>query len=71
MIGILDYGSLITYEIFDKGLDGIQYLVDHIDAGVSLVLTEIYTQAILKKVGNVPNLGQTRRLIAQRKRIIS
>ena len=30
----------ITHETFDKGLDGIQYLADNIDAGVMTSLTE-------------------------------
>ena len=61
----------ITHETFDKGLDGIQYLVDNIDAGVVTALTEAYGQAILEKTGNVPSLGQARRFIAQERGIIA
>jgi hypothetical protein len=60
----------ITRETFDKGLDGIQYLADNIDAGVSTALTEAYAQAILQKAGNAPNLNLARRVIAQQKGII-
>ena len=61
----------LTQETYAKEMDGIQYLADNIEAGVVTALTEVYAQAILNKVGNVSNLGQTRRLIAQQKRIIS
>jgi hypothetical protein len=61
----------VTQETFDKGLDGIQYLADNIEAGVVTVLTEVYAQAILSKVGIVSNLGQASGLIAQQKGIIA
>jgi hypothetical protein len=60
----------ITHETFDKGLDGIQYLVDNIDAGVVTALTETYAQAILEKAGNAPNLDQARWFIAKQKGVI-
>lgn len=61
----------ITYETFEKCLDGIQYLADNINAGVVTALTEPYVQTILEKAGNAPNLDQARLFIAQQKRIIS
>ena len=61
----------LTQETYAKEMDGIQYLADNIEAGVVTALTEVYAQAILNKVGNVSNLGQTRGLIAQQKGIIA
>lgn len=61
----------VTQETFAKGMDGIQYLADNIEAGVVTTLTEPYAQAILEKAGNAPNLDQARLFIAQQKRIIS
>ena len=52
----------VTQEIFAKGMDGIQYLADNIEAGVITALNEHYKQAILNKVGkNTSILGQARR----------
>ena len=59
----------LTQETYAKEMDGIQYLADNIEAGVVTVLTEVYAQAILSKVGIVSNLGQARKLIAQKKGI--
>ena len=62
----------VTQEIFAKGMDGIQYLADNIEAGVITALTEPYKQAILNKVGkNTSSLGQARRYIAQERGIIT
>lgn len=62
----------LTQETYAKGMDGIQYLADNIEAGVITALTEPYRQAILKKAGNnISNLGQTRGLIAQERGIIA
>ena len=61
----------VTQETYKKGMDGIQYLADNIEAGVVTALTEPYAQAILNKVRNVSNLGQARKLIAQQKGIIA
>ena len=59
----------LTQETCAKGMDGLQYLADNIEAGVVTVLTEVYAQAILNKVSNVSNLGQARRFIAQKRGI--
>jgi len=62
----------LTQETYGKGMDGIQYLADNIEAGVVTTLTEPYEQAIVKKAGNnISNLGQARKLIAQQKGIIA
>jgi len=61
----------VTQETYAKEMDGIQYLADNIEAGVVTVLTEVYAQAILSKVGIVSNLGQASGLIAQQKGIIA
>lgn len=61
----------VTQETYAKGMDGIQYLADNIEASVVTVLTEPYAQAILNKVRNVSNLGQAHKLIAQQKGIIA
>ena len=61
----------LTQETYAKEMDGIQYLADNIEAGVVTVLTEVYAQAILSKVGIVSNLGQASGLIAQQKGIIA
>jgi len=61
----------LTQETCAKGMDGIQYLADNIEAGVVTALTEVYAKAILNKVGIVSNLGQARELIAQQKGIIA
>jgi len=62
----------LTPETYAKGMDGIQYLADNIEAGVVTTLTEPYEQAIVKKAGNnISNLGQARKLIAQQKGIIA
>jgi len=59
----------LTPETYAKGMDGIQYLADNIEAGVVTALTGPYAQAILEKEGNVPNLDQARRFIAKQKGI--
>jgi cation transport regulator ChaC len=59
----------ITHETFDKGLDGIQYLVDNIDAGVRTALTESYCQVLLDKARDAHDLRQARKIIAQKKGI--
>lgn len=61
----------LTQETCAKGMDGIQYLADNINAGVITALTERYAQAILEKAGNAPNLDQARRFIAQERGIIA
>ncbi|MEN4099169.1 MAG: hypothetical protein ROW52_04545 [Anaerolineaceae bacterium] len=62
LLALAAIGS-VTQETYAKGLDGIQYLVDNIEAGVITALTEPYKQAILKKVRTTPNLSQARRLV--------
>lgn len=59
----------VTQGTYAKEMDGLQYLADNIEAGVVTVLTEVYAQAILNKVGNVSNLSQARRFIAQKRGI--
>jgi hypothetical protein len=59
----------VTQGTYAKEMDGLQYLADNIEAGVVTVLTEVYTKAILSKVGNVSNLSQARRFIAQKRGI--
>ena len=59
----------VTQGTYAKEMDGLQYLADNIEAGVVTVLTGVYAQAILNKVGNVSNLGQARRFIAQKRGI--
>jgi len=62
----------ITQETYVRGMDGIQYLADNIEARVITALTEPYKQAILEKVGNnISSLGQARRFIAQERGIIT
>ena len=61
----------LTPETYAKGMDGIQYLADNIEAGVVTALTGPYAQAILEKEGNVPNLDQARRFIAKQKGFIN
>lgn len=61
----------VTQETYRKGMDGIQYLADNIEARIATALTETYAQAILEKAENAPNLDQARLFIAQQKRIIS
>jgi hypothetical protein len=61
----------VTQGTYAKEMDGLQYLADNIEAGVVTVLTEVYAQAILSKVGIVSNLGQASGLIAQQKGIIA
>lgn len=62
----------VTQETYRKGMDGIQYLADNIEAGVVTTLSEPYEQAIVKKAGNnILDLGQARELIAQQKGIIA
>lgn len=61
----------ITQETYARGMDGIQYLADNIEAGVITALTEPYKQAILKKVGATPTLSQARWFIAQERGIIA
>lgn len=50
----------ITHETFDKGLDGIQYLVDNYKAGVITSLTLAYIQALLDPLFNTSDLSQVR-----------
>jgi cation transport regulator ChaC len=59
----------VTQGTYAKEMDGLQYLADNIEAGVVTVLTEVYAQAILNKVGNVSNLSQARWFIAQKRGI--
>jgi len=59
----------ITYETFDKRLDGIQYLADNINAGVVTALTESYCQVLLDKARDAHDLRQARKIIAQKKGI--
>ena len=54
-----------------KGLDGIQYLIDNIAAGVITPLTDLYKQAILQVAGYVPDLAEARLRIAHHKGIIT
>jgi len=54
----------VTQETSAKGMDGIQYLADNIEAGVVTTLTDPYAHAILRKAENAPNLDQARRFIA-------
>jgi len=57
----------VTQETYAKGMDGIQYLADNIDAGVVTTLTRIYCQAVLDMAGNAQDLRQARSTIAQNK----
>lgn len=59
----------VTQGTYAKEMDGLQYLADNIEAGVVTVLTEVYAQAILSKVGIVSNLSQARWFIAQKRGI--
>lgn len=59
----------LTQETLEKGLDGIQYLVDNIDAGVRTALTESYCQVLLDKARDAHDLRQARKIIAQKKGI--
>ncbi|NLI41697.1 MAG: hypothetical protein GX421_11045 [Caldisericales bacterium] len=61
----------LTQETCAKGMDGIQYLADNIEAGVVTALAEFYAQAILEKAGNAPNLDQARWFIAQERGFIA
>ncbi len=61
--------SLIP-ETFPQGLDGIQYLINNIAAGVITPLTDLYTQAILQLADNAPNLAEARLRITRQKGII-
>jgi len=57
----------VTRETYAKGMDGIEYLADNIDAGVVTTLTRIYCQAVLDIAGNAQDLRQARSTIAQNK----
>jgi hypothetical protein len=59
----------INLDTYGKGLDGIQYLADNIDAGVITSLTEVYRQALLQKAGKATDLDQARRFFAHQKGI--
>ena len=60
----------LTQDTFTKGLDGIQYLHDNIQAGILTPLTEPYRQAILTLAGNAPDLLTAREILARQKGII-
>jgi hypothetical protein len=55
----------VTQETYNKGMDGIQYLADNIDAGAITRLAEDYRRALLVKVVIASNLLQARLIIAQ------
>lgn len=61
----------VTQETYAKGIDGIKYLADNINAGVKTALTAAYLQAILKMVHGAQDLAEARRLIAQQNGIIA
>jgi hypothetical protein len=60
----------LTKETFYKGLDGIRYLHDNIQAGVITPLTEPYNQALLQWANNVPDLPTARLYFARQKGLI-
>ena len=59
----------VTQETYRKGMDGIQYLADNIDAGVRTALNVTYCQVLLDKARDAHDLRQARKIIAQKKGI--
>lgn len=61
----------ITLGTYEKGLDGLKYLRDNIEAGVMTSLTEVYRQAVLEKAGTSTDLDQARIYFAREKGILA
>jgi len=61
----------VTSKTFPAGRDGIRYLADAICHGIQTLLTEPYRQAVLRLVGDAPDLEEARLRIARQKCLIS
>jgi hypothetical protein len=61
----------VTKETFCCQRDGIRYLADAICHGIQTLLTEPYRQAVLRLVGDAPDLEEARLRIARQKCLIS
>jgi hypothetical protein len=54
----------ITLETFREKRDGVRYLADAIRHGVLTPLIDLYREAVLRRAGKAPDLGEARRRIA-------
>jgi hypothetical protein len=61
----------VTRKTFEACTDGIRYLADAICHGIQTLLTEPYRQAVLRLVGDAPDLEEARLRIARQKCLIS
>lgn len=57
----------LTIETYDRKRDGIEYLLENLDAGVETPLSHDYKEVILKLADEAPNLTQARMLHARKK----
>lgn len=60
----------LTKDTFERGRDGIQYLLDNLANQVETPLSKPYEAAILEMADNAPDLAEARLRIARKKGII-
>jgi hypothetical protein len=60
----------VTNKTFSKNLDGISYLSDATDSGITTKLTESYKQAILQITDNSSSLAEARLWVARQNGLI-